>query len=454
MPAAATPDTRLPIGTLVDGRFELCELLGSGGFGDVYRARQLLFGRPVREVALKVFKQRHVSAANAAKVFADAITLLGLIEDDPPPEVARRLVQVYDLGLTRSPDGRGYIAMRLVPGRRSLAGELRRFAGKGMPVQTSLWFLRRLLVPLAWLHRQDAALVHGDIKPENVLIAPDGDLVLSDFGLAARLPLGAVGGTLAYQAPEVLLQGTGTPSSDIYSLGVVWYEMLAGRAPFDGVGLEALAAGDEAGSRAAHHESRKRLLQPGGGWAHGDGAIPSPAAFNPDLHEHPQIEALLARCLAYRSSQRLATGGALLAELDRYAASGAVSSHLLGEPAAPPTAEPAPAPKTLAARVHDALAVLAAGNAERALTLVLALLDSHPGHAPALVVQAQALIALDRLDEARRLIGLAVGRHPGDATLVDAYADVTEACGQAAMAAALRRQAQQLRAGTTPRSRP
>lgn len=442
----ASVDPRLSAGTLVDGRFEVRELLGSGGFGDVYRATQLLFGRSVREVALKVFKQRHVSPDNAAQVFADAITLLGLIEDEPPPEVARRMVQVYDLGLTRSPpEGRGYIAMRLVPGRRSLADELRRFAGKGMPVETSLWYLRRVLVPLAWLHRQDAPLVHGDIKPENLLIAPDGDLVLTDFGLAARMPLGAAGGTPAYQAPEVLLQGVGTPSSDVYSLGVLWYEMLAGRLPFHAVGLEALAAGDDAGHRVAQHEARKRGLRVAAQTAlSGDAdSIASPAEFNPDLREHPQVEALLARCLAYRSSRRFANAGLLLAELDRYAATGRVSAQALDVEDPPPQAEPST--KSAAARVGDALALLAHGDATRALALMVELLADEPGHAPALVVQARALLALGRHDEARRFIGLAVGRQPGDAALVDAYADASEACGQNGMAAALRRQAQQLR---------
>jgi serine/threonine protein kinase len=357
------------------------------------------------------------------------------------------MVQVYDLGVTRNPAGRGFIAMRLVPGRRTLAAELRRCAGSGMPVQTTLWYLRRLLLPLAWLHRQDAPLVHGDLKPDNILLAPDGEPVLTDFGLAARLPLGVAGGTVPYEAPEVLAQGAGTPSSDVYSLGVIWYEMLAGRAPFSDVGLEALAAGDQAAYRRAHHESRKRLWNGVDGAAAADtqAGVPSPADFNPELREHPQLELLLARCLAWRSSQRFANAGMLLAEIDRLAAGGAVSAATL-ETQREARAAPAASAALPPSKLNDARALLARGDAQAALAMIEALLGSDPRNVPALVARAQALVALGRDDQARRSLGSAYAAAPADLALLEAYADLLEAGGQLSTAQALRRQASSLRA--------
>lgn len=446
----AAADMRLQPGAVIDERFVVREWLGAGAFGDVYRAEQLLFGRAVRHVALKVFKAERVTSDNVASVFADAITLFGLMEDDPPPEVASRMVQVYDVGLTRAPFERGYIAMRLVHGGRSLASEIRRFRAYPMPVETSLWYLSRLLVPLAWLHRQDQPLVHGDLKPENVLLTEKHDIVLTDFGLAARLPLGAAGGTVAYDAPEVLLHGVGTPAADIYSLGVAWYEMLAGRHPFADVGLEALAENRSDAYRRAHHEARKRRLGRADAGANEDAAVflPSPARYNDDLRKHPQIEALLERCLAYRASERFANARLLLDEIERYAKTGAIRNDVI-EPAVvqPATQEGEPPHgdarvKTPEARVADALALITRGEAVQALATVQEVLAGDAKFAPALSAQSKALLALGRIADAQRILGPAYQQAPEDPVLMAAYADVIEAQGQRSLAQSLRQRAE------------
>ena len=99
--------------------------------------------------------------------------------------------------------------------------------------------------------------VHGDLKPENVMLTLDSRLVLVDFGLAARMPLGVRGGTIAYDAPEKLLGLIGGPLADVYSVGVIWYELLTGLHPFKDVGLDATARGDADGYTQAHIASRK-----------------------------------------------------------------------------------------------------------------------------------------------------------------------------------------------------
>lgn len=452
---AAAGTTRLSTGTVIDERFVVREFLGAGGFGDVYRAEQLLFGRGVRDVALKVFKAERVTAQNAAAVFNDGITLFSLMEDDPPPEVSRRMVQVYDIGVTRVPFERGYIAMRLIDGRRSLARELRRFEAHGMPVQATLWYLWRLLVPLAWLHQRTEPLVHGDLKPENVLLTDQHDIVLTDFGLAARLPLGAAGGTVAYDAPEVLLQGVGLPAADIYSLGVIWYEMLAGRHPFADVGLEALAAGDPVAYRRAHHDARLRPLARAAAPDRDDPAVlPSPARWNPALREHPQIDALLAKCMAERAPDRFHNARLLLDEVERYAKTGVIKEDWLepsamsaASPVAPSAAPDAAAPaKSPAARAADALALIAQGDPRRALAMLQDVLAAQSDFAPALAAQCKAHLALGDVEAAHRAIGPAYLGAPNDAVLMAAYADVLEASGQRQLAQALRQKAELERA--------
>ena len=126
-----------------------------------------------------------------------------------------------------------------------------------MPVELSLTFLRELLIPLAWMHTLENPAVHGDIKPDNILMNGESRLILTDFGLAARLPLGSTGGCIPYQAPESLLGGTAEIPSDIYATGLVWYEMLTGHHPFEDVGAEATSTADVQAYLRAHQESRK-----------------------------------------------------------------------------------------------------------------------------------------------------------------------------------------------------
>jgi serine/threonine-protein kinase len=265
---AKTKGPPLPSGTVLDGRFELRERLGGGAFGDVYRAVQSVFGRPVREVALKLFSSDAVTPENVGGVLNDAIALMALQEENPDPAVARHLVQVLDMGLVAAPEQRAYMSMRLVPGKMTLDTEVRRFAkAGGMPVALSLRFLRQIPAPLAWMHTLDSPLAHGDLKPDNVLLDQTGTLILTDFGLATRMPLTSLGGAVEYQAPEQLAGASAGVASDIYAIGLLWHEMLTGRHPFEGAGLEARARGDDAGYVFAHQEARRRRRTNSTSWS-------------------------------------------------------------------------------------------------------------------------------------------------------------------------------------------
>ena len=150
--------------------------------------------------------------------------------------VARRLagphiVKVHGCG---EAEGCGWLAMEHLAG-----GNLRRLVGQGNTAQEALALLRQAAEAVAQLHRQ--ALVHRDVKPDNLLLRASGELVLADFGLVttagaldARAQPGAVVGTPRYVAPEQLQGAAAAPAADVYSLGVLLHEMLCGGPPFSG----------------------------------------------------------------------------------------------------------------------------------------------------------------------------------------------------------------------------
>ncbi len=209
------------IGRLVDGRYRVRARIARGGMATVYVATDL---RLERRVALKVmhghlsddtvFQSRFIQEARAAARLAD-------------PHV----VNVFDQGQ----DGdMAYLVMEYLPGitLRELLREQRR-----LTVPQTVTIMDAILSGLAAAHR--AGIVHRDVKPENVLLAEDGRIKIGDFGLArattANTASGAqLLGTIAYLAPELVTRGTADARSDIYSLGIMLYEMLVGEQPYKG----------------------------------------------------------------------------------------------------------------------------------------------------------------------------------------------------------------------------
>ena len=213
-PAAVTEGRRL------GGRYRMEALLATGGMGEVWAARDLLLDRAV---AVKVLGGALAGDGRAAERLRREARAAARLEH---PNIAR----VLDLG---EQDGRPYLVMELLEGE-SLAGRIDR-AGAMAPPEAA-----RVAVAVAdaleAAHR--AGVVHRDVKPGNVFLTSGGEVKVLDFGIAsaageAALTTGEMLGTPAYLAPERVLGHSATPAADIYALGVVLYELLAGRRPFD-----------------------------------------------------------------------------------------------------------------------------------------------------------------------------------------------------------------------------
>ncbi|GGO00689.1 serine/threonine-protein kinase [Microbispora bryophytorum] len=215
--------------TVLGGRYRLTSPIAAGGMGEVWRAEDELLGR---EVAVKLLG-RHVAgdATFRDRFRSEARITAGLTD----PGIA----QVFDYGET---DGVAYLVMELVRGE-PLSAILARNGVLGPHVTLDL--VEQTARGLHAAHR--AGVIHRDVKPGNLLVTETGQVKITDFGIARALeaaPLTATGtilGTAQYISPEQASGATLTPASDIYSLGVVAYECLAGRPPFTADNPVALA---------------------------------------------------------------------------------------------------------------------------------------------------------------------------------------------------------------------
>ncbi len=209
------------IGRVLDDRYEVGSRIARGGMATVYAA---LDRRLDRRVALKVMHPHLADDQEfVARFVREAISAARLSHPN--------VVQVFDQG---SDGDVLYLAMELLPGRtlRDVIAE----RGALTP-REALTVLDPMLDALAAAHRAD--LVHRDIKPENVILTDDGRVKVADFGLARAITgghtqTGALLGTVAYLAPELVTRGQADTRSDVYAAGIVLFEMLTGRQPFTG----------------------------------------------------------------------------------------------------------------------------------------------------------------------------------------------------------------------------
>jgi predicted Ser/Thr protein kinase len=294
------------------GRYRILERLGKGGMGTVYLAEDTQLGR---RVALKV---PHFAAADGPEVqrFYREARAAATIEH---PHVC----PVYDVG---EQDGTPYLTMAFVEG--TPLGNLIR-GGKTVSQRQAAGVVRKLALALAEAHER--GVVHRDLKPSNVMINQRGEPVVMDFGLArvaergdVRLTQeGALLGTPGYMAPEQVrgeVEALG-PACDVYSLGVMLYELLAGRLPFEG----------SLGSVLARVVSEEPA---------------PPSAHRPGID--PALEAICAKAMAKKVADRYPSMRRLAADLHEYLRQGGPG----GEPAAredkpavlPPKASPPPPP--------------------------------------------------------------------------------------------------------------
>ena len=249
MPEAAVPKMPAPDGEVIAGRYELTHRLDEGNFGVVYRARQMAYGVPLREVAIKIAK-RPMSEVEARRTFGDALLMARLADEAGDPALRQHFVTVYDAGLCPPGEplaGHPYVVMELVRG-----GSLQRCLRTGrFPLTRAVACFDQILKAVAFMHQND--IVHRDLKPSNVLVILREDgcdvLKVTDFGLAVEVDrlLGwvASGGDLAHLAPESFSQNICSKKSDVYMLGLLFFELLTGVNPFVEVGVHLRGTDEE-----------------------------------------------------------------------------------------------------------------------------------------------------------------------------------------------------------------
>lgn len=217
-------------GRLLNERYQLLERFGAGGMALIYRARDTLLGR---YVAIKILREDQAHGADFDRQFQNEARAAANLSHP-------NIVTVYDFGLD---EGLPFIVMEFVPGTdlKSLLRKRGRFT-----VEQGIPLMVQACAGIGYAHR--AGLVHCDVKPHNMLVTPDDRLKVTDFGIARALATlnpaersEVVWGSPQYYSPEQAAGHAPSPASDVYSLGVVIYEMLTGTLPFTATNPEELA---------------------------------------------------------------------------------------------------------------------------------------------------------------------------------------------------------------------
>jgi serine/threonine-protein kinase len=268
---------RLESGTVVDGRYRIDHLLGSGGMADVYCATDEQLGRTV---ALKVLYRRFAQDHEFVERFRrEASAAAGLQH--------QHIVSVYDRGEW---GGTYYIAMEHLTGR-SLKAVIQERAP--LPADEAIDLTIQVLRAARFAHKR--GIIHRDFKPHNVLVDEEGRATVTDFGIARAgasemTQTGSIMGTAQYLSPEQAQGHAVSAQSDLYSIGVVLYEMLTGRVPFEGESAVTIAL--------------KQVTE----------APVPPSALNPAVP--PALEAVVLRVLAKDPAARFASADEFIAALE------------------------------------------------------------------------------------------------------------------------------------------
>jgi serine/threonine-protein kinase len=335
------------IGKDLDGRYRLTEVLGSGAFAVVFRARHLALGR---DVAVKVLlpETATVDRSLLARFTREADVLARMSHPN--------IVAATDSGVW---EGKPYLVMELVEGKN-----LRDLLDEGpVPLSHTLSIVRQMLRALSYAHAK--GVLHRDLKPGNVaLFWPDENddeplAKVLDFGLAkimeseglansAITAEGTACGTPGYVSPEVLSGSQADARSDLFAIGVMLWEMLVGRRPFAG--------------RSRGEELRLTITAP----------APSLVEEVPDLPCVAELDAILQLALARRPAERFADAGSMLAALEQID-----PTRTTGQRAAPKVARPSEQKKTNWREIRVPLPIvmaLVAVPTALALVLVVVLL--------------------------------------------------------------------------------
>jgi predicted Ser/Thr protein kinase len=301
-------------GDLIAGRYELEELVGSGGMSDVFRARD---NQLDRRVAIKVLHQRYAGDPEYLQRFRTEARAVARLSHP-------NIVTVIDRG---DDAGRQYIVFEHVDGEN--LKELVVRSGR-LPVRRAVELALPVADGLAFAHQE--GLVHRDVKPQNVLLSREGEVKVTDFGIARSLDVehgvtqtGTVLGTGEYLAPEQASGKPVSPATDVYSLGVVLWELLAGEVPFKGDNFVAVAL--------------RHVNEP----------VPHLRDVRPDVS--PRLAAAVERALAKDPASRFPSMGALAKELRACLAEGEGAVPVAQDDAALTLITP-PSPAPGAARVR------------------------------------------------------------------------------------------------------
>jgi serine/threonine protein kinase len=288
-------------GSVVDGRYRVLRKIGAGGMADVWLAEDTHLQR---QVALKVL-HRHFAQDRefVARFQREAESAAGLQHPN--------VVAVYDRG---DFEGVNYIAMQYVEGPT-----LKQLIDRGLTPEQAVPLVRQVLEAARFAHRN--GIVHRDLKPQNVIVNADGAAMVTDFGIARAglseiTQTGSVMGTPQYLSPEQAQGYEVTPVSDLYSIGVLLYEALTGRVPFEGESAVAVAM--------------KQVSQ-----------VPQrPSSINPQVS--PALDAVVMRALEKEPGERFQSADAFIAALDA----------AMKEPGGPGTANFAALPPVVAVPVE------------------------------------------------------------------------------------------------------
>ena len=276
------------------GRYHILEQLGEGGMAVVYRAYDTHLDC---DVALKVIRLENLPAVRLEKTLqrfqSEARRMARMTHSN--------IVKVIDYGEF---EGTPYLVMPFLPG-----GTLKEQMGKPMPWQQAIKIIKPIAEALGYAHEK--GVIHRDIKPSNILITESGNPMLSDFGIAKilddnvtrELTTTGIGiGTPEYMAPEQALGGEIDARADVYALGIVFYELLTGRKPFEASTPMAVLI--------------KQARDP----------LPHPSSFNPAITQ--DIERILVKALAKEPEHRFQNMGEIIKALDKNQSEPSVSNKL------------------------------------------------------------------------------------------------------------------------------
>ena len=304
------------IGKMLDDRYEILELIGSGGMANVYKAR---CHRLNRLVAIKILKSDLADNADFRRRFHDESQAVAQLSH-------ANIVSVYDV--STNPD-REYIVMELIDGITLKQYMERR--GR-MDWRESLHFISQIMRGLS--HAHSRGIIHRDIKPQNIMVLRDGSVKVADFGIACLANQGQTLtqealGSVHYISPEQARGDRIDARSDIYSAGVVLYEMLTGRLPFEG---------DSAVSVAIQHLSSVPL---------------APRDIDPSIPE--PLELICMKAMNSDPNKRYASADAMIEDLEKFRRDPSVDMDYIRQELTAPAADTEPTMPLPTAQVASAV---------------------------------------------------------------------------------------------------